>query len=70
MDLDVNAMITRSQYGFVRNKSCQVRFGSFSNGVASLMNGLNVVDIIYLNVVDIIYLECFSKVFNKMTHNI
>ena len=57
--LENNAVITRSQHGFVKNKSCQSNLVSFFDQVTSLVDGGNVVDITYLD---------FSKAFGKAPH--
>ena len=59
--LENNAVITRSQHGFVKNKSCQTNLISFFDRVTSLVDCGNAVDIIYLD---------FSKAFDKVPHDI
>ena len=59
--LENNAVITRSQHGFVKNKSCQTNLISFFDQVTSLVNCGNAVDRIYLD---------FSKAFDKMPHDL
>ena len=56
-----NAVITRSQHGFVKNKSCQTNLMLFFNQVTSLIDRGNTVDIIYLY---------FTKAFDKVPYDI
>ena len=59
--LENNAVITRSQHGFFKNKSCQTNLISFFDPVTSLVDCGNAVDIIYLD---------FSKAFDKVPHDL
>ena len=51
-----NAVLNKSQNGFLRNKSCQINLVSFFKRVTSLVDAGNAVDIVYLD---------FSKAFDK-----
>ena len=59
--LENNAVITRSQHGFVKNKSCQTDFISFFDQVTSVIDRGTAVDVVYLD---------SSKAFDKVPHNI
>ena len=59
--LENKAVITRSQHGFVKNKSCQTNLISFFDEVNSLIDRWNAVNIVYLD---------FSKAFDKVSHDI
>ena len=59
--LESNAMITRSQHGFVKNKSCQTNLITFFDQVTSQIDRGKAVDVIYLD---------FSKAFENMSHDI
>ncbi|KAF7248244.1 LINE-1 retrotransposable element ORF2 protein [Varanus komodoensis] len=59
--VEENAVINRSQHGFIKNKSCQTNLISFFDWVTSQIDRENTVDKIYLD---------FSKAFNIMPHGI
>ena len=59
--LENNAVITRSQRRFVKNKSSPTNLILFFDQVTSLIDRRNAVDIVYLD---------FSKAFNKVSHEI
>uniref|UniRef100_A0A2D4KL59 Reverse transcriptase domain-containing protein n=1 Tax=Micrurus paraensis TaxID=1970185 RepID=A0A2D4KL59_9SAUR len=59
--LETSKVITSSQHGFVKNRSCQTNLISFFNIVTKLVDQQNTVDIIYLD---------FSKAFDKVDHNL
>ena len=55
------AVITKSQHGFLKNKSCQTNLISFFEKVTTLLDQGNAVDIVYLD---------FSKAFDKVPHDL
>uniref|UniRef100_A0A670KJT9 Reverse transcriptase domain-containing protein n=1 Tax=Podarcis muralis TaxID=64176 RepID=A0A670KJT9_PODMU len=59
--LERNAVITNSQHGFLKNKSCQTNLISFFDRITSLVDEGNAVDVVYLD---------FSKAFDKVPHDI
>uniref|UniRef100_A0A670JXF3 Reverse transcriptase domain-containing protein n=1 Tax=Podarcis muralis TaxID=64176 RepID=A0A670JXF3_PODMU len=59
--LERNAVITNSQHGFLKNKSCQTNLISFFDRITSLVDEGNAVDVAYLD---------FSKAFDKVPHDI
>uniref|UniRef100_A0A670IJS6 Reverse transcriptase domain-containing protein n=1 Tax=Podarcis muralis TaxID=64176 RepID=A0A670IJS6_PODMU len=59
--LERNAVITNSQHGFLKNKSCQTNLISFFDRITSLVDEGNAVDVAYLD---------FSKAFDKVLHDI
>uniref|UniRef100_A0A670IIX0 Reverse transcriptase domain-containing protein n=1 Tax=Podarcis muralis TaxID=64176 RepID=A0A670IIX0_PODMU len=59
--LERNAVITNSQHGFLKNKSCQTNLISFFDRITSLVDEGNTVDVAYLD---------FSKAFDKVPHDI
>ena len=56
-----NAVLNKSQHGFLRNKSCQTNLISFFERVTSFVDAENAVDVIYFD---------FSKTFDKVPHDI
>uniref|UniRef100_A0A670KF32 Reverse transcriptase domain-containing protein n=1 Tax=Podarcis muralis TaxID=64176 RepID=A0A670KF32_PODMU len=59
--LERNAVITNSQHGFLKNKSCQTYLILFFDRITSLVDEGNAVDVVYLD---------FSKAFDKVPHDI
>uniref|UniRef100_A0A670HT18 Reverse transcriptase domain-containing protein n=1 Tax=Podarcis muralis TaxID=64176 RepID=A0A670HT18_PODMU len=59
--LERNTVITNSQHGFLKNKSCQTNLISFFDRITSLVDEGNAVDVAYLD---------FSKAFDKVPHDI
>ena len=59
--LENNAVLTRRQHGFVKNKSCQTNWISFFDKVTSQIDRGNAIDVVYLD---------FSKAFDKVPHDI
>uniref|UniRef100_A0A670K9H8 Reverse transcriptase domain-containing protein n=1 Tax=Podarcis muralis TaxID=64176 RepID=A0A670K9H8_PODMU len=59
--LERNAVITNSQHGFLKNKSCQTNLLSFFDRITTLVDEGNAVDVAYLD---------FSKAFDKVPHDI
>ncbi|XP_070610299.1 uncharacterized protein, partial [Erythrolamprus reginae] len=59
--LETNKIISNSQHGFIRNKSCQTNLISFVNTITKSVDQCNSVDLIYLD---------FSKAFDKVDHNL
>ncbi|XP_070619981.1 polyadenylate-binding protein 4 isoform X1 [Erythrolamprus reginae] len=59
--LETNKIISNSQHGFIRNKSCQTNLISFFNTITKSVDQRNSVDLIYLD---------FSKAFDKVDHNL
>uniref|UniRef100_A0A670HPH4 Gypsy retrotransposon integrase-like protein 1 n=1 Tax=Podarcis muralis TaxID=64176 RepID=A0A670HPH4_PODMU len=59
--LERNVVITNSQHGFLKNKSCQTNLISFFDRITTLVDEGNAVDVAYLD---------FSKAFDKVPHDI
>ncbi|CAM5094356.1 unnamed protein product [Natator depressus] len=58
--LEDNKVISNSQHGFVKNKSCQTNLIAFFDIVTSLVAGGEMVDVVYLD---------FSKAFDTVPHD-
>ncbi|CAM4630454.1 unnamed protein product [Lepidochelys kempii] len=59
--LEDNKVISNSQHGFVRNKSCQTNLIAFFGRVTSLVDRGEVVDVVYLD---------FSKAFDTVSNDL
>ncbi|CAM5124933.1 unnamed protein product [Natator depressus] len=59
--LEDNKVISNSQHGFVRNKSCQTNLIAFSDKVTSLVDSGEAVDVVYLD---------FSKAFDTVLNDL
>ncbi|CAM5075370.1 unnamed protein product [Eretmochelys imbricata] len=59
--LEDNKVISNSQHGFVKNKSCQTNLIAFFDRVTSLVDRGEVIDVVYLD---------FSKAFDTVSHDL
>ncbi|CAM5107883.1 unnamed protein product [Natator depressus] len=59
--LEDNKVISNSEHGFVKNKSCQTKLIAFFDSVTSLVDGGEEVDVVYLD---------FSKAFDTVSHDL